>query len=73
MKKITALALMSVLFAGCASQEPAENAELASLRASVEEARAAAIRAEQNSQAALSLAQQNAQRIERAFGRRQLK
>lgn len=73
MKKIIALSAVAVLFAGCASQEPAENSQLAALTASVEEARAAAIRADQNAQAALALAQQNAQKIEMAFGRRMRK
>lgn len=64
--KIAALAATAVLFAGCASQ-PKQNDELASLRASVEEARAAAVQANQTSQQALALAQQNAEKIDRSF------
>lgn len=64
--KITALAAAAVLFAGCASQ-PKQNDDLAALRASVEEARAAAVQANQTSQQALALAQQNAEKIDRTF------
>ncbi|MBP3194428.1 MAG: hypothetical protein J6M05_02020 [Cardiobacteriaceae bacterium] len=68
------MAASAALFAGCSSNnQPAENAELAALRASVEEARAAAIQANQTSQQALALAQQNAAKIDRAFVGKQRK
>lgn len=65
--KIAALAASAVLFAGCASQPKQDPNEMASLRASVEEARAAAVQANQTSQQALALAQQNAEKIDRVF------
>lgn len=67
--KIAALAGATVLFAGCASND----SELASLKASVQDARAAAVQANQNSQQALALAQQNAAKINRVFTKSQLK
>ena len=71
--KIALLAVSATLFAGCSNNQPAENADLAALRASVEEARAAAIQANQTSQQALALAQQNAAKIDRAFVGKQRK
>lgn len=70
--KIAALGAATLLFAGCASKT-ADNSDLASLRASVEEARAAAVQANQTSQQALALAQQNAAKIDRVFTKSQLK
>ncbi|SUO92621.1 alanine-zipper protein [Suttonella indologenes] len=70
--KIAALAAVTVVFAGCASK-PEKNADLTALRASVEEARAAAIQANQTSQQALALAQQNAAKIDRVFTKSQVK
>lgn len=70
--KIAALAAATVVFAGCASKTE-NNADLTALRASVEEARAAAIQANQTSQQALALAQQNAAKIDRVFTKSQVK
>lgn len=69
--KIAALSAAAVLFAGCASQPKMDNN--ADLRAAVEEARAAAVQANQNSQQALALAQQNAEKIDRVFRGKQRK
>lgn len=69
--KIATLAAATVVFAGCAAKEDAS--DLASLKASVEEARAAAIQSNQTSQQALALAQQNAAKIDRVFTKSQLK
>ncbi|ABQ13158.1 alanine-zipper protein [Dichelobacter nodosus] len=73
MKKLIALSAVALLFTGCASQTATDNTELASLRASIEEARAAAVQANQTSQQALQLAQQNAAKIDRVFTKSQLK
>lgn len=70
--KIAALAVTTVLFAGCASKMES-NADLTALRASVEETRAAAMQANQTSQQALALAQQNAAKIDRVFTKSQMK
>ncbi len=70
--KIVAISAMAVLFAGCANNS-ANNDDLTALRASVEEARAAAVQANQTSQQALALAQQNAAKIDRVFTKSQLK
>lgn len=71
--KFATLAAAAVLFAGCSSTNKVANDELAQLRASVEEARAAAIQSNQTSQQALALAQQNAAKIDRVFAKSQLK
>lgn len=71
--KFTLCAVTALAFAGCAPQQPAENADMAALRASVEDARANAIQANQTAQQALALAQQNAAKIDRAFVGRQRK
>ncbi len=68
--KVAALAATTVLFAGCASNN---SDDMAQLKASVEEARAASIQANQTSQQALALAQQNAAKIDRVFAKSQLK
>lgn len=70
--KIAALSAAAVLFAGCASSKPMQD-DNADLRAAVEEARAAAVQANQNSQQALALAQQNAEKIDRVFRGKQRK
>lgn len=69
--KIAALAATAVVFTGCASKK--ENNELASLQASVEEARAAALQASQVAQQALQISQQNAAKIDRVFSKSQMK
>lgn len=70
--KIVSIAALATLFVGCASHSN-QDAEIAALRASVEEARAASIQANQNSQQALALAQQNAAKIDRVFSKSQVK
>lgn len=71
--KIATLATITVLFAGCADSNTNQNADLANLRSSIEEARAAAIQANQTSQQALAIAQQNQAKIDRVFTKSQLK
>ncbi len=69
--KFTALLATTVLFAGCASTS--SEGDLAAMKASIDEARAAAVQANQYSQQALQLAQQNAAKIDRVFRKSQMK
>ena len=72
--KIAAVSAIALAFAGCASDNhKMANSDMADLKASVEEARAAAVQANQNAQAAYELASQNAEKINRAWRKSQLK
>ncbi|UJF24751.1 hypothetical protein L0B52_01030 [Suttonella sp. R2A3] len=70
--KIIAVSAAALTFAGCASSG-ASSSDIADLKVAVEEARAAAVQADQNAQAAYELASQNAEKINRAFRTSQLK
>lgn len=66
--KFASILAIATGFAGCANQNDAINAaELQQLRASVEQARDAAMQANYTSQQALALSQQNAEKIDRVF------
>lgn len=71
--KLVALLATTVLFAGCSIDKVPLESDLAAMKASIEEARAAAVQANQYSQQALQLAQQNAGKIDRVFQKSQLK
>ncbi len=72
--KVTGLSLAVIMFAGCSQTKPMEaDSDMASLRASVEQARSAAEQANNNAMAARQLAEQNAEKINRVFRKSQMK
>lgn len=77
--KLAALLATTFLFAGCMSTGSSSESgmdsmkAMHSMKASIEEARAAAVQANQYSQQALQMAQQNATKIDRVFHKSQMK
>lgn len=69
--KFAALSALALTFAGCASNQ--SNADMVALKASVEEARNAAVQSNQTAQAAYELAVQNAEKINRVWRKSQMK
>lgn len=71
--KLVALLATTAVFAGCSIDKVPLESDLAAMKTSIEEARAAAVQANQYAQQALQLAQQNASKIDRVFQKSQLK